>query len=349
VSLEELRRQIDEVDAEILRLLKRRVELASAVGRLKRELSMPVGDPAREAAVLARAAAEARAQGLDVELVTLAFKAVVGLCKRVQERTRVAFPGPRGGFGEEAALKAFLSEGAVLEPMEALQGVFEAVESGSFDYGVVPIEGSAEGFVGETLDLLAASDVRVCGEVEVKASLNLIARPGARLEDVSVVLGHPQALSRCAPLLRRVLPSVELRERSSSAEAVREAVGSDGVAAVGSDLAAAAYGGEVLARGLGGGYARFLVIGRRRIERAVGCKTSVMFEAPSASASLHRALSPLALRGVSLACIASRPARGRPGDLMFYLEFEGDDEKCLEGLREEAYYVKVLGTFGRLG
>jgi chorismate mutase/prephenate dehydratase len=352
VSLEDLRRQIDELDLEMLRLLGRRAELASAMGRLKRELSMPISDPAREADVLAKVASEARARGLDVELATLAFKAIMGLCKRAQERTKVAFLGPRGTFSEEAALKAFLSEGAQLEPLASLSGVFEAVERGGVDYGVVPIENSVEGFVGEALDLLAASDVRVCGEVEVRVCLNLIAKPGAKLEGVKVVLSHPQALSQCRSFLRRILHNVEVRECSSTAEAVRMAVGSDGAAAIGSSLAATIYGGEVLMRcveDFKDNYTRFLIIGRKRVERAIGCKTSLIFEVPHTPGSLHKALSPFASRGVNLTCLVSRPIKGRPWEYMFYLEFEGDDEKCLEELKEKTSRVKVLGTFGRLG
>jgi chorismate mutase/prephenate dehydratase len=352
VSLESLREQIDEVDLEILKLIKRRAELASAIGELKRRLSMPISDPAREANALARIASEAQARGLDVELITLAFKAIMGSCKKVQERTRVAFLGPRGTFSEEAALKAFLSEGARLEPFASLSGVFEAVERGSVDYGVVPIENSIEGFVGEALDLLAASDVRVCGEVEVRVCLNLIAKPGAKLEGIKVVLSHPQALSQCRSFLRRVLHDVEVRECSSTAEAVRMAVGSDGAAAIGSSLAATIYGGEVVMRcveDFKDNYTRFLIIGRKRVEGAVGCKTSVIFEVPHTPGSLHKALSPFASRGVNLTCLVSRPIKGRPWKYMFYLEFEGDDEGCLRELGERATSVKVLGTFGRLG
>jgi chorismate mutase/prephenate dehydratase len=351
MSLESIRRQIDEVDSEILKLLKRRVELASAIGELKRKLSMPISDPAREANALARMVSEARAQGLDAELTALTFKAIMGLCKKVQERARVAFLGPRGTFSEEAALKAFLSEGALLEPLATLSGVFDAVERGSVDYGVVPIENSIEGFVGETLDLLTASDVKVCGEVEVRVNLNLIAKPGTKLEDISVVLSHPQALSQCRSFLRRVLHNVEVRECSSTAEAVKKAVSSDRVAAIGSSLAAVIYGGEVLMRNIEDfkdNCTRFLIVGQKKIERAIGCKTSVIFEVPNTPGSLYKALSPFALRGINLACIVSRPVKDKPWNYMFYLEFEGDDEKCLEELKERASYVKILGTFGKL-
>jgi prephenate dehydratase len=284
-------------------------------------------------------------------LTLLAFKAIMGLCKKVQERMKVAFLGPRGTFSEEAALKAFLSEGARFEPFTTLSGVFEAVERGSVDYGAVPIENSIEGFVGETLDLLAKSDMRVCGEVEVRVCLNLIVKPGAKLEDVSMVISHPQALNQCRSFLRSILRDVEVRECSSTAEAVKKVMNSDGVAAIGSSLAATIYGGEILMRcveDFKDNYTRFLIIGRKRIERAVGRKTSVIFEVPNTPGSLHKALSPFASRGINLTCIVSRPVKNKPWEYMFYLEFEGDDEKCLEELKERTSYVKVLGTYGKL-
>ncbi|PCN50295.1 prephenate dehydratase [Candidatus Geothermarchaeota archaeon ex4572_27] len=356
MSLEELRRLVDEVDGEILRLLRRRVELARSIAELKRRLNMPLVDPAREAAILARVEEWSRGHGLDVELALTAFKAVIGLCKRAQRGLEVAFLGPRGSFSEEAALKAFLSEGATFKPVSTIRGVFEVVERGAADYGVVPIENSLEGSVGETIDLLAETELKVCGEVEVRVSLSLIAGPGTRLEDVHTVLSHPHALGQCRSFLRAVLRGVKVRACSSTAEAVRRAVRSRGVAAIGSRLAAAMYGGEVLVEGvedLKDNYTRFLVIGREGVERGVGRKTSLIFRLPNTPGSLHRALSPFAARGINLTCITSRPIRGRPWEYMFYVELEGGgDGRCEEALRElegVALQVKVLGSYGRLG
>ena len=355
-ELERLRRLIDEVDGEILRLLKRRADLVKSIAEMKRRLNMPLIDLARETVVLTRVEEWARSQGLDVELALIAFRAAMGLCKRAYRELEVAFLGPRGSFSEEAALKAFLGEGAKLRPISTIRGVFEVVERGSADYGVVPIENSLEGGVGETLDLLAETELKVCGEVEVRVSLNLIAKPGTRLEEVHTLLSHPHALGQCRSFLRATLRGVRVRTCSSTAEAVKRAVSSQGVAAIGSALAALIHGGEVLMKGVEDfkdNYTRFLVVGRERVERGVGCKTSVVFKLPNTPGALHRALSPFASRSINLTCIMSRPTRRRPWEYMFYLDFEGGgDERCVEALKEleeRALQVKVLGSYGKLG
>jgi len=122
--------------------------------------------------------------------------------------------------------------------------VFRAVENREVDYGVVPLENSLEGSVGETLDMLAQSNVKICSETEVRISHNLIAKPGTRLDEVKVVLSHPMAIAQCRNFIYTRLRNVRIETRPSTSEAVKEAIEKDGVAAIGSKLAAKLYGGR---------------------------------------------------------------------------------------------------------
>ncbi|MEM3897288.1 MAG: prephenate dehydratase domain-containing protein, partial [Nitrososphaerota archaeon] len=153
-ELDELRRMIDEVDAEILRLIARRVELARRIGGLKWASGLPVADLEREEEVLRRGGELADSLKIDRELTLIALRALIGICRRAQSPGRASYLGPRGSFSEEAALKALLSRGFEPYPMPTIRDVFRAVESGDAEYGVVPVENSIEGGVRETLDLL---------------------------------------------------------------------------------------------------------------------------------------------------------------------------------------------------
>ncbi|MEM1654886.1 MAG: prephenate dehydratase [Nitrososphaerota archaeon] len=357
-ELDELRRMIDEIDAEILRLIARRVELARRIGGLKWASGLPVADLEREEEVLKRGRELADSLKIDRELTLIALRALIGICRRAQSPGRASYLGPRGSFSEEAALKALLSRGFEPYPMPTIRDVFRAVESGDAEYGVVPVENSIEGGVRETLDLLLETPLRVCGEVQVRISLNLIARPGTKLEDVKLVLSHPTALAQCREFLGRALKNVRIEDCPSTADAVRRALELDGAAAIASKMAAAIYGGEILAsdiQDVKDDMTRFFVIGRRKLAGSGRRKTSIIFRLQHRPGSLHEALSIFASKRINLTRIESRPVKERPWEYLFHADFEGDgeeDEVCIEALKElgeKALFLKILGSYEELG
>jgi chorismate mutase/prephenate dehydratase len=356
-ELEELRRMIDEVDAGILHLVARRVEIARRIGELKRTSGLPVADLEREEEVLRRGGELAEALKIDKELISIALRALIGICRRAQSPGRVSYLGPRGSFSEEAAFKALLSRGLEPHPMPTIRDVFRAVESGDAEYGVVPVENSIEGGVKETLDLLAETPLSVCGEVQVRISLNLIAKPGTRLEDVQAVMSHPTALAQCRGFLSRTLRNVRVEDCPSTADAVRRALELDGAAAIASKIAAAVYGGEIIANDIQDvkdDVTRFFVMGRGRLAGSGRRKTSVIFRLQHRPGSLHEALSIFASKRINLTRIESRPVKERPWEYLFHVDFEGDgeeDERCIEALRElgeKALFLKILGSYEEL-
>jgi len=356
-KVEELRKRIDEIDRELLALISKRVEIARELGKLKKSRGLPIADHKREEEVIEKGLMLADELGLDRELTSLMLRALIGICRKAQSRLKVAFLGPRGSFSEEAALKAFLAEGADLQPMPSISDVFRATESGDVDYGVVPVENSIEGGVGETLDLLVDTPLKVCGEVTVRISLCLIARPGLRLQDVKIVLSHPHAIAQCKNFLNYVLKTARIETCSSTAEAVQKAVKIEGAAAIGSRGAASLYGGAVLAseiQDVKDDVTRFFILGRKRIERARGSKTSIIFRLPHTPGALYEALAPFAARKINLTRIESRPVKGRPWEYVFHVDFEGDGEKdelciqALDELKEKALFLKILGAYGEV-
>lgn len=281
---------------------------------------------------------------------------VDGITLKTLKPIVVGFLGPRGSFAEEACLKIFGSQGATLVAYTSIRDVFRGVETGEIDYGVVPLENSLEGSVGETLDMLAQTSAKICGETEVRISLNLIAKPGTKIENIRVILSHPMALAQCRNFIYTRLKNVAIETRSSTSEAVKEAVEKDGVAAIGSELAAKIYGGEVLIKGIEDykeNYTRFIVIGHKPLDIGVNVKTSIILTLKDVPGSLYRALEPFATRDINLTKIESRPIKGRPWEYMFFIDFTGSIEdpvvkEAIDELASRTTSIKILGSYRKI-
>lgn len=268
----------------------------------------------------------------------------------------VGFLGPRGSFTEEAALKIFNDQGVQFLPYPSIYDVFRAVENSEVDYGVIPLENSIEGSVGETLDMLAQTSAKICGETEIRIVHNLIAKPGTKFEDIKIVLSHPMALAQCRNFIYTKLKNVKIESRASTAEAVKESIEREGVAAIGSELAAKIYGGEILIKGIEDykdNYTRFIAIGYKQLDKGVGVKTSIIFTLKDVPGALHNALQPFAVRNINLTKIESRPIKGRPWEYMFFMDLAGsiEDAKTKEALEEfvpRTTSVKILGSYRKI-
>jgi prephenate dehydratase len=268
---------------------------------------------------------------------------------------RVAYLGPRGTFSEEALL-ATAPEDAEAVPLATVDAVVRAVEEGSVERGIVPIESAAEGSVDATLDALAASPITIVREVVRPIRHALIARTEIALERISTVASHPQALAQCAEFLRAELPWAAAMAWSSTAEAVLEtAARREPWAAIGTTRAAELYGCVVLREGIegrAGNETRFVWLAPEGTRADAPAKTSLVFWGAGAGESgwLVRCLSEFAFRGVNLTRIESRPNKERLGQYVFFVDLEGgaaDDRvaAAVEGLRAHCDEVRVLGTY----
>jgi chorismate mutase/prephenate dehydratase len=209
-----------------------------------------------------------------------------------------------------------------------------------------------EGAVAHTLDELMNSPLKICGEVYLPVSQNLISAEQS-MEKVSLVCSHPMALAQAASWLRRELPGARLDEVDSTAEAARRAAVEPGVAAIGSVLAASAHGLTVLARNIQDARAnttRFIVLGRTWAARTGKDKTSVVFSVKDRPGVLKDALSAFADEGINLTRIESRPSRKRAWTYVFFADFLGHPEedrvkRALEALEEHCPYVSLIGAY----
>ncbi|MCA3747980.1 MAG: prephenate dehydratase [Rubrobacter sp.] len=346
----ELRAGIDEVDAQIVRLLDRRAQLARKIGEFKRKNGLEAYVPARERAVLDRVLELSEGHFPRRGLETV-FREIISSSISLEERMKVAYLGPETTFTHEAALRAF-GASVELEPQATVSDVFARVERGEAQHGVVPLENSMEGAVTHTLDELMNSPLKICGEVYLPIMQNLLSREES-LEKVRVVCSHPMALAQSAPWLRRNLPAARLQEVESTGEAARMAASRPGFAAVGSALAAESYGLRVLARGIQDARTnttRFIVLGRKWAGRTGRDKTSVVFSVKDRPGVLRDALSAFAEEGINLTRIESRPSRKRAWTYVFFADFQGHPEeervrRALEALEEHCPYVVLIGAY----
>jgi chorismate mutase/prephenate dehydratase len=345
-----LRAGIDEVDEEIVRLLDQRARLARRIGEIKQKNGLEAYAPARERAVLNRATALSAGdfprRGLEA-----VFREIISSSISLEARLKVAYLGPEATFTHEAALRSF-GTSVELEPQATVAEVFTRVERGEAEHGVVPVENSMEGTVTHTLDELMNSPLKICGEVYLPISQNLISKEPS-LELVRVVCSHPMALSQAATWLRHELPGARLEEVESTGEAARRAAGEPGVAAVGSVLAAEAHGLNVLARNIQDARTnatRFIVLGRAWAGRTGKDKTSVVFSVKDRPGVLRDALSAFAEEGINLTRIESRPSRKRAWTYVFFADFQGHPEeervkRALAALEEHCPYVSLIGAY----
>ncbi|MEM3571925.1 MAG: prephenate dehydratase, partial [Candidatus Bathyarchaeia archaeon] len=210
-----------------------------------------------------------------------------------------------------------------------------------------------EGSISLTLDLLLNYDIKVYGEVEQKATHNLIAKAGTKLEKIKLVISHSQALAQCRNFLEENLPKVRIKEVSSTSAAVKTLKRLKNAAAIGSELAAKIYGYEILAKGIEDNpenYTRFFVLSRKDREPSGNDKTSIIFSVEHIPGALFKALEPFAKRKINLTKIESRPTRKKPWDYVFFVDFEGhkDEIKCkeaLEELKSVCSFIKILGSY----
>lgn len=268
--------------------------------------------------------------------------------------SRVAFQGERGAFSEEAILRKF-GRGVRPIPFPTLTEVFESVENGRSNAGVVPIENSVEGSVNETYDLLLTAAVTIRDEVKLRIRHNLISRPSARLADIRVVYSHPQALAQCRNTLMKL--GVQLHQFYDTAGSVKFVAESAdySIAAVASLEAARIYKSKVLLTDIQdskANFTRFLVLGKigNRKPSATGLKTSLVFSTEHKPGTLYGALGGFAKEGINLTKIESRPTKDIPWEYNFYVDFEGRPEerkvkKALSSLESTAKFVKILGTY----
>ena len=265
---------------------------------------------------------------------------------------RIAYQGETGAFSEAASRQVNAS--AELLPCKSFEDVFSAVDAGAADFGVLPIENSIGGSIHRNFDLLLEHQLPIVGEVEVPVVHHLLALPGRAIADVKRVYSHPQALAQCDRFLR-TLSGVEIiatYDTAGSAKMIADQKLGD-AAAIASERAAQVFGLEPLRSSIQDyetNTTRFLVVGRTPLSSAPADKTTIVFTLTNEPGALFKALAAIALRGIDLTKLESRPFPSRKWEYLFYADLRAarDELPCaraLAHLAEFAPMVRVLGSY----
>jgi chorismate mutase/prephenate dehydratase len=352
--LDDVRRKIDALDEAIQNLISDRARLAFDVGESKGRLAHAVDyyRPEREAEVLRGVKERNQGPLSDTEMLRL-FREIMSACLAQQEPLKVAFLGPEGTFTQQAVFQHFgHSAHALSHP--GIDEVFAQVQSAEADFGVVPVENSSQGIVSHTLDMFLHSDLKICGEIELRIHHNLLTQARS-LDQIERVYSHQQSLSQCKTWIRSHLPTAELLAVSSNAEAARRVRTSPDAAAIAGRPAAEIYGLPVLFANIEDhpdNTTRFLVIGRQLFSSSGEDKTTLLLAGQEGPGLLHQLLEPFDRHKVNMTRIESRPSRMGKWEYVFFIDIVGhvEDEPvaaALSDLAEVSKLTKVLGSYPR--
>lgn len=349
-TLDELREAIRSKDLEIVKGLNERARLSVEVGRTKNSQGREVYDPSQESKVYEHLR-RINEGPLTNEALRKIFGEILSSSRTLQAPTKVAYLGPEASFTHLAAVSHF-GGSAEFSAADSIPGVFGNVEGEKADWGVVPVENSVEGSVKLTLDRLIVTPLAIRAEVFSRITHNLLSICGD-LSGIRRVYSHPQALAQCRAWLRTHLAGCTLLETESTAEAARRVAEDREGAAVGSALAAKAYGLRILAEGIEDhplNTTRFLIIGRGASAVTGRDKTSILFGTPHVPGALHGALEPFARERINMIRIESHPIRDRMWEYLFFVDLSGHAAEtrvaaCLKEMETLTTFIKVLGSY----
>lgn len=369
-----LRDKLDGIDAQIVDLYEERMDVCKQVAEYKISTGKKVFDRVREQEKLAKVKTlthdEFNARGVE-ELFEqimsmsrkLQYKMIaesggqgklpfIGMDKLETEKARVVFQGAEGAYSQAAMLQYFGDEIQSFH-VDTFRDAMSALDEGSADFAVLPIENSTAGIVSEIYDLLVEFENYIVGEQIIRIEHCLLGVPGADISDVKMVYSHPQSLMQSARYLSdHPWQQISMQNNAFAARKVAEEQDKS-QAAIASELAGKIYGLDVLKKGVndsGTNSTRFIIVTNQKVFRKDAGKISICFEVPHESGSLYHMLSHFIYNNLNMTKIESRPIEDRNWEYRFFIDFEGNladsaVKNALRGLRDEARNMKILGNY----
>jgi chorismate mutase/prephenate dehydratase len=350
--LSELRAKIDAIDEQILQLINQRASCAVEVAKTK----IAQGEqgtfyrPDRESLVLRRIMGLNQGP-LSDDTVAVFFRELMSACLALEKPLDVAFLGPEGTFSQQAVFKHF---GNAVKAVSAatINEIFNMVENGNCQFGVVPVENSTEGVISHTLDRFLNSPLKICGEVEIRVHQNLMGLVNS-LDEVTEVFSHQQSLAQCRQWLDRHLSNARCVAVSSNTEAARQASTNKQAVAIAGIVAAEIYKLNVIEKNIEdepNNTTRFIIIGQQTSASTGNDKTSLVVSTGNQPGALHKILEPFAKFGIGMVNIESRPSRQGLWDYIFFIDIEGHNEdkniaQALDTVKENVKMFKLLGSY----
>src|SRR5262245_60932283 len=349
-SLKNLRTQIDKLDLQILKLVNERAQHASEIGRIKSENGGEIFSPAREEEVLQNVL-QANKGPLDDATIRAIYREIMSGARALQRVVKIACLGPEFSYSHLASVERF-GQAVEFSLVGSIPAVFEEVNRGHCDFGVVPLENSTDGRVTDTLEMfLRLPQLKICAEIRLRIHHNLLAN--CEQAEIRRVYSKGQALAQCRNWISKNVPHAAIVEVSSTANAARLAQTEPGAAAVASRQAAVRYGLRILSQDIEDypfNETRFAVIGHQDVHRTGKDKTAIVFRVGHSPGALADALNVFKQQKINLTWIESFPSHTDKPEYVFFADFEGhaDDakpKKALALLDNRCEKVTVLGSF----
>ena len=374
-DLGKLREQIDGIDAQIAALYEKRMEISGKVAEYKIETGKKVFDKQREEEKLSHlrtlvdgdfnkngitelfelimSISRKRQYQLLTEKGAIGRLPFIGVEELEKGKARVVFQGAEGAYSQ-AAMMQYFGEQINSFHVDTFRDACVAIDEGSADYAVLPIENSTAGVVSEIYDLLVEFENYIVGEQVIRIEHCLMGLPGTKLSDIHTVYSHPQSLMQSARFLLEH-PSwkqISMKNNAFAAKKVKEEKDRS-QAAIASEYAAKLYGLEVLEKGINQSVSnstRFIIVTNQKIFKKDAKKVSICFELPHEGGSLYHMLSHIIDNNLNMNKIESRPIEERNWEYRFFIDFEGNlgdsaVKNALRGLRDEARNLRILGNY----
>ena len=374
MDLLELRKQIDDIDEQIVELYEQRMEVCRQVAEYKIETGKKVFDRQREAEKLAKVKSlthnDFNSHGIEElfeQLMSMSRKMqyqllashgslgklpFIGVDQLETSNARVVFQGAEGAYSQ-AAMMQYFGDRINSFHVDTFRDAMSAIDEGSADFAVLPIENSTAGIVSEIYDLLQEYENYIVGEHIIKIEHCLLGLPGAEISDIRTVYSHPQSLMQSARFLENHdWQQISMQNNAFAAKKVAEDDDKT-KAAIAGEHAGKTYGLKVLQKGVnqsGSNSTRFIIVTNQKIFRKDAKKISICFEVPHESGSLYHMLSHFIYNNLNMTKIESRPIEDRNWEYRFFIDFEGNlsdsaVKNALRGLRDEARNMKILGNY----
>jgi chorismate mutase/prephenate dehydratase len=349
-KLKKFREEIDHIDRDIIELLNKRAEIAKNIGEIKRRSGDESYVPAREAEIYENIK-KLNKGPLEYEAVINIFREIISACRELQKPFKIVYLGPAGTFTHLAAIKYFGLTSHLIS-VNSIKEIFDTVERNRNYSGVVPIENSLEGVVTYSIDMLFGTNLKICGEIFVKVSHNLLNKSG-KLEDIKKIYSHPHALAQCKNFLTTKLQNIPVVEVESTAKAAEIASHDDSAAAIASEAASLIYDLHIVHKAIEddiNNYTRFIILGHHDEALSDNTKTSLMFSVIHKAGALYKALEVFAKYNINMSKIESRPSKKKPWDYMFFVDILGHRDmenikSAIVELSEKVSFIKILGSY----
>lgn len=353
-TLDDCREEIDTIDNEILTLLNKRMKVVKRVGEIKKDTGGAIYRPEREKAIIERLVIRNEKEGglLSKSAIEAIFLEIFAVARNLELPERIAYLGPEGSFTHQAAESRFGAMSDYLS-LNSIASVFKTLETGRAKFGIVPIENSRDGIVGETLDLLAKSSVKIVAELYMPIHISF-ATKAQRLEDITKIYSKDKGFGQCREFLNEHgLNNVELIPVESTAKAAILAAKEPNAAAICSHIAAKLYGVPTLFENIEDAIdntTRFVILSDFKNGVSGDDKTSILVRLKDAvkAGSLVHFLQDFDKEKINLSKIESRPSRDQGGfGYWFYIDFYGhiDEEKVQKVIQKHKNEVTWLGSY----